>query len=77
MDSQHIRLDSLEDLLGVMAVGNPTMQRMLSERRAALGLPTQNPEESDPNRQQQSNRTDYLTICIFYISVCVMNLNIV
>ncbi|KAF3492462.1 hypothetical protein DY000_02052346 [Brassica cretica] len=42
-----------------MAVGNPTMQRMLSERRAALGLPSRNPEESDPNRQQQSNPTDY------------------
>ncbi|KAG2265659.1 hypothetical protein Bca52824_072738 [Brassica carinata] len=59
MDSQHVRLDSLEDLLDVMAVGNPTMQRMLSERRAALGLPSRNPEESDPNRQQQRNPTDY------------------
>ncbi|CDY29136.1 BnaA09g53890D [Brassica napus] len=39
MDSQQVRLDSLEDLLDVMAVGNPFMQRMLSERRAALGLP--------------------------------------
>uniref|UniRef100_A0A0D3ASX0 Uncharacterized protein n=1 Tax=Brassica oleracea var. oleracea TaxID=109376 RepID=A0A0D3ASX0_BRAOL len=29
MDSQQVLLDSLEDLLGVMAVGNPTMQRML------------------------------------------------
>ncbi|KAL0683855.1 hypothetical protein Bca4012_050703 [Brassica carinata] len=59
MDSQHVRLDSLENLLGVMAVGNPTMQRKLRERRAALGLPSRNPEESDPNRQQQSNPTDY------------------
>ncbi|KAL0649370.1 hypothetical protein Bca4012_092061 [Brassica carinata] len=59
MDSQQVRLDSLEDLLDVMAVGNPTMQRMLSERRAALGLPSRNPEESDPNRQHQSNPTDY------------------
>ena len=59
MDSQQVRLDSLEDLLDVMAVGNPTMQRMLSERRVALGLPSRNPEESDPNRQQQSNPTDY------------------
>ncbi|WZZ24724.1 hypothetical protein YC2023_008125 [Brassica napus] len=42
-----------------MAVGNPTMQRMLSERRAALGLPVRDPEESDPNRQQPSNPTDY------------------
>ena len=32
MDSQHDRLDSLEDLLDVMAVGNPTMQRALNER---------------------------------------------
>uniref|UniRef100_A0A0D3CS34 Uncharacterized protein n=1 Tax=Brassica oleracea var. oleracea TaxID=109376 RepID=A0A0D3CS34_BRAOL len=37
MDCHQVRLDSLEDLLDVMAVGNPTMQRMLSERRAALG----------------------------------------
>uniref|UniRef100_A0A0D3AE57 Uncharacterized protein n=1 Tax=Brassica oleracea var. oleracea TaxID=109376 RepID=A0A0D3AE57_BRAOL len=51
MDSQQVRLDSLEDLLDVMAVRTPTMQRMLSERRAALGLPSRNPEESDPNRQ--------------------------
>uniref|UniRef100_A0A0D3CFM1 Uncharacterized protein n=1 Tax=Brassica oleracea var. oleracea TaxID=109376 RepID=A0A0D3CFM1_BRAOL len=38
MDSQQVRLDSLEDLLDVMVVGNPVMQRMLSERRTALGL---------------------------------------
>ncbi|WZZ60696.1 hypothetical protein YC2023_060803 [Brassica napus] len=48
-----------KDLLDVMAVGNPTMQRMLSERRAALGLPVRDPEESDPNRQQPRNPTDY------------------
>uniref|UniRef100_A0A0D3E7T3 Uncharacterized protein n=1 Tax=Brassica oleracea var. oleracea TaxID=109376 RepID=A0A0D3E7T3_BRAOL len=59
LDSQHVRLDSLEDLLDVMAVENPTMQRMLSERRAALGLPVRDPKESDPNRQQPSNPTDY------------------
>ncbi|KAL0826907.1 hypothetical protein Bca101_050584 [Brassica carinata] len=59
MDSQHVRLDSLEDLLDVMAVGNPTMQRMFSERRAALGLPVRDPEESDPKRQQPSNPTNY------------------
>jgi len=39
MDSHQVRLDSLEDLLDVMAVGNPNMQRRLSERRAALRLP--------------------------------------
>ncbi|WZZ53956.1 hypothetical protein YC2023_054063 [Brassica napus] len=42
-----------------MAVGNPVMQRMLSERRAALGLPVRDPQESDPTRQQPSNPTDY------------------
>ncbi|WZY96710.1 hypothetical protein YC2023_069039 [Brassica napus] len=59
MDSQQVRLDSLEDLLDVMAVGNPVMQRMLSQRRAALGLPVRDPQESDPTRQQPSNPTDY------------------
>uniref|UniRef100_A0A0D2ZSV6 Uncharacterized protein n=1 Tax=Brassica oleracea var. oleracea TaxID=109376 RepID=A0A0D2ZSV6_BRAOL len=59
MDSQQVRLDSLEDLLDVMAVGNPVMQIMLSERRAALGLPVRDPQESDPTRQQPSNTTDY------------------
>ncbi|WZZ59114.1 hypothetical protein YC2023_059221 [Brassica napus] len=42
-----------------MAVENPVMQRMLSERRAALGLPVRDPQESDPTRQQSSNPTDY------------------
>ncbi|WZY89273.1 hypothetical protein YC2023_046008 [Brassica napus] len=28
-----------------MAVGNPVMQRMLSERRAALGLPIRDPQD--------------------------------
>ncbi|KAF3534673.1 hypothetical protein DY000_02041256 [Brassica cretica] len=59
MDSQQVRLDSLEDLLDVMAVGNPVMQRMLSERRAALGMPARDPQESDPTRQQPSNPTNY------------------
>uniref|UniRef100_A0A0D3D815 Uncharacterized protein n=1 Tax=Brassica oleracea var. oleracea TaxID=109376 RepID=A0A0D3D815_BRAOL len=59
MDSQQVCLDSLEDLLDVMVVENPTMQRMLSERRAALGLPVRDPQESDPTRQQPSNPTDY------------------
>uniref|UniRef100_A0A0D3EES7 Uncharacterized protein n=2 Tax=Brassica TaxID=3705 RepID=A0A0D3EES7_BRAOL len=59
MDSQQVRLDSLEDLLDVMAVGNPVMQRMLSERRAALGMPPRDPQESDPTRQQPSNPTNY------------------
>ncbi|KAG2254302.1 hypothetical protein Bca52824_084438 [Brassica carinata] len=40
MDTQQIRLDSLEDLLDVMAVGNPVMQRALDARRAALDATT-------------------------------------
>uniref|UniRef100_A0A0D3CPE0 Uncharacterized protein n=1 Tax=Brassica oleracea var. oleracea TaxID=109376 RepID=A0A0D3CPE0_BRAOL len=44
IDSQQVRLDSLEDLLNVMAVGNPVMQRMLTERRAALGMPPRDPK---------------------------------
>uniref|UniRef100_A0A0D3APL4 Uncharacterized protein n=1 Tax=Brassica oleracea var. oleracea TaxID=109376 RepID=A0A0D3APL4_BRAOL len=48
VDSQQVRLDSLEDLLDMMAVGNPVMQRILSERRAALGMPPRDPQESDP-----------------------------
>ncbi|WZZ50172.1 hypothetical protein YC2023_050279 [Brassica napus] len=51
--------DSLEDLLAVIAVENQVMQRMLSERRAALGLPVRDPQESDPTRQQPSNPTNY------------------
>ena len=59
MDSQQDRLDSLEDLLDVMAVGNPTMQRELNERRAALGMPIRNPEDAEPDRSQPSTATDY------------------
>ncbi|KAL0688450.1 hypothetical protein Bca4012_088127 [Brassica carinata] len=65
MDSQQVRLDSLEDLLDVMAVGNPVMQRMLSERRAALGMPPRDPQESDPTRQQPSNPTNYFNNMLF------------
>ena len=59
MDSQHDRLDSFEDMLDVMAVGNPTLQRALNERWAALGMPIQNPEDADPDRSQLSIATDY------------------
>ncbi|WZZ77404.1 hypothetical protein YC2023_097976 [Brassica napus] len=62
---QQVRLDSLEDLLDVMAVGNPVMQRMLSERRAALGMPPRDPQESDPTRQQPSNPTNYFDNIIY------------
>uniref|UniRef100_A0A0D3E8C8 Uncharacterized protein n=2 Tax=Brassica TaxID=3705 RepID=A0A0D3E8C8_BRAOL len=58
-DSQQDCLDSLEDMLDVMTVGNPTMQRALNERRAALGIPIRNPEDADPDRSQPSTATDY------------------
>ena len=59
MDSQHDRLDSLEDLLDVMVVANPTLQRALNERRAALGMLIRNPKDADPDRSQPSTATDY------------------
>nr|VDD54991.1 unnamed protein product [Brassica oleracea] len=71
MDSQQVRLDSLEDLLDVMAVENPVMQRMLSERRAALGLPVRDPQESDPTRQQPSNPTNYFENMQFFLYFCL------
>ncbi|KAL0837448.1 hypothetical protein Bca101_089338 [Brassica carinata] len=52
MDTQQQRLDSLEGLLDVMAAGNPTLQRALAERRAALGMSQPDPEagtSTDPN----------------------------
>ncbi|KAF3536236.1 hypothetical protein F2Q69_00021309 [Brassica cretica] len=57
-----------------MAVENPTMQRMLSERRAALGLPVRDPEESDPNRQQPSNPTNYFEDISSTVDKCVIQL---
>ncbi|WZZ44884.1 hypothetical protein YC2023_041143 [Brassica napus] len=55
MDSHQVRLDSLEDLLDVMAVGNPVMQRMLSERRAALGMPPRDPQDKENAAPQAEN----------------------
>ena len=59
MDSQQDRLDSLEDLLDVITVENPNMQLALNERRAALWMPIQNPEDADPDCFQPSTATDY------------------
>ncbi|WZZ32709.1 hypothetical protein YC2023_016110 [Brassica napus] len=41
-----------------MAVGNPVMQRMLSERRAALVMPPRDPQESDPTRSAEERRVE-------------------
>ncbi|WZZ89064.1 hypothetical protein YC2023_117643 [Brassica napus] len=60
MDSQQVRLDSLEDLLDVMAVGNPVMQRMLSERRAALGMPPRDPQDYVQHHESQCMDQDCL-----------------
>uniref|UniRef100_A0A0D3BLU2 Uncharacterized protein n=1 Tax=Brassica oleracea var. oleracea TaxID=109376 RepID=A0A0D3BLU2_BRAOL len=59
IDSQQDRLDSFEDLLDVMAVGNPTMKRALNERRAAFGMPIRNPEDAYPDRSQPSTAIEY------------------
>uniref|UniRef100_A0A0D2ZQB6 Uncharacterized protein n=1 Tax=Brassica oleracea var. oleracea TaxID=109376 RepID=A0A0D2ZQB6_BRAOL len=44
--------------VGISSV-NPTMQRTLNERRAALGMPILNPEDADPDHSQPSTATDY------------------
>ncbi|KAG5385121.1 hypothetical protein IGI04_036591 [Brassica rapa subsp. trilocularis] len=46
-------------LIAVCPPVAPIVRRMLSQRRAALGLPVRDPQESDPTRQQPSNPTDY------------------
>ncbi|KAL0721849.1 hypothetical protein Bca4012_036448 [Brassica carinata] len=43
LDTQQERLDSLESLLDIMAVGNPTMQAALADRRAALRMQQPDP----------------------------------
>ncbi|KAG2304376.1 hypothetical protein Bca52824_033027 [Brassica carinata] len=47
-----VRLDSLEDLLDVMAVGNPVLQRALDARRAALGMQQPPPEPTGDDASQ-------------------------
>ncbi|KAG2290814.1 hypothetical protein Bca52824_037483 [Brassica carinata] len=59
MDSQQVRLDSLEDPLDVMAVGNPVMQRMLSERRAAFECHHEIPKSPIQPANTESNPTNY------------------
>ncbi|KAL0689450.1 hypothetical protein Bca4012_089128 [Brassica carinata] len=44
MDTQQQRLDSLEGLLDVVAVGNPTLQRALAESEQ-LGMSQRIPSE--------------------------------
>ncbi|KAJ4870698.1 hypothetical protein Rs2_47697 [Raphanus sativus] len=48
LDTQQKRLDSLENLLDIMAMGNPTMQRALAARQEALGMQQRDPESTDP-----------------------------
>ncbi|XP_018487701.1 uncharacterized protein LOC108858247 [Raphanus sativus] len=48
LDTQQERLDSLENLLDIMAMGNPTMQRALAARREALGMQQRDPDSTDP-----------------------------
>uniref|UniRef100_A0A0D3B8I1 Uncharacterized protein n=1 Tax=Brassica oleracea var. oleracea TaxID=109376 RepID=A0A0D3B8I1_BRAOL len=55
MDSQQVRLDSLEDLLDVMPVGNPVMQRMNIVRRKRNESFTTKP----PLRRTFNNKTSF------------------
>ncbi|XP_018448893.2 uncharacterized protein LOC108820449 [Raphanus sativus] len=48
LDTQQKRLDSLKNLLDIMAMGNPTMKRALAARREALGMQQRDPESTDP-----------------------------
>ncbi|KAG2316532.1 hypothetical protein Bca52824_019654 [Brassica carinata] len=72
MDTQQIRLDSLEDLLDVMAVGNPVMQRALDARRAALDATTSSRVHrwrlGDPTQLTTSN----LSIVFYFVSFCIV-----
>ncbi|KAG2329251.1 hypothetical protein Bca52824_000431 [Brassica carinata] len=52
MDTQQVRLDSLEDLLDIMAVGNPVLQRALDARRAALRMQQPPPEPTGDDASQ-------------------------
>ncbi|KAL0754942.1 hypothetical protein Bca101_092610 [Brassica carinata] len=58
MDTQQQRFDSLEGLLDVMAVGNPTLQRALAERRAALGMSQPDPGRTSTNPNPQPTTDD-------------------
>ncbi|KAG2287002.1 hypothetical protein Bca52824_046606 [Brassica carinata] len=50
MDTQQQRLDSLEGLLDVMAVGNPTLQRALAEsEQLGMSQPDRSEERLRPN----------------------------
>ncbi|KAG2256001.1 hypothetical protein Bca52824_075295 [Brassica carinata] len=58
MNSQQVRLDSLEDLLDVMAVGNPVMQRMLTKERvklATVDLTASTEEEGNVNSVEEED----------------------
>ena len=53
------RLDSQEDLLDMMAVGYPTLQRALEARRATLGMQHRNPESTDRESPEPSVTANY------------------
>lgn len=59
-DSQQDRLDSLGDLLDLMALENPTFQRVLEARRAALKMQQRNPESTDRESQEPSATANYV-----------------
>ncbi|CAH8363618.1 unnamed protein product [Eruca vesicaria subsp. sativa] len=56
----HECLDSLEDLLDIMATGNPVMQRALNERRADLGMQKHPPESTGRPSPELTRPDKYL-----------------
>lgn len=53
------QMDSLEDLLDVMAMGNPTLQAALAARRAHLGMAPRANEEPAASTQPGENNSNY------------------
>ncbi|KAG5406055.1 hypothetical protein IGI04_012174 [Brassica rapa subsp. trilocularis] len=53
-------IKSIPHLLTILSIHlSSRSARALNERRAALGMPIQNPEDADPDRSQPSTATDY------------------
>ncbi|KAG2308095.1 hypothetical protein Bca52824_027843 [Brassica carinata] len=71
MDTQQIRLDSLEDLLGVMAVGNRLCRELWMLGELLSGCNNLLPS---PWRLGDPTRSDYLNLSIvfYFVSFCIV-----
>ncbi|KAL0886433.1 hypothetical protein Bca101_010416 [Brassica carinata] len=61
MDTQQVHLDSLEDLLDIMAVGNPLLQKASNERRQTLGKRQAPPNPRIENLRERASLTSTST----------------